>query len=239
MLPGRGTLIPVEVFKTIGNFNQKKLPHYGADYEFSFRAKQAGYRLLIANRARVYAKLCVTGIDQLDKRIISHKECYELLFSPKSKINLFHCLNYVWLCSEKGYRYKNIFNRAKGILLGTICKTPFIYPFRFIMIMFSYAMKGAVKGTNFLVFCYPVRSDDIKRCGLSPRELVKYRLMSEVPYRGESFYRIDKKMEPALLKLSEKDRGRFLELKRVSGSYIHKLSIVFEKISLLLDGNKK
>lgn len=48
VLPGRGTLIPVSVFRAVGLFDAVNLPHYGADYEFSRRAARAGSRLLVS-----------------------------------------------------------------------------------------------------------------------------------------------------------------------------------------------
>jgi GT2 family glycosyltransferase len=53
-LPGRGTLVPVRVFRRIGNFRRWLLPHYAADYEFAARAKRRGEKLLISTRAAVY-----------------------------------------------------------------------------------------------------------------------------------------------------------------------------------------
>src|SRR5689334_12897741 len=47
VLPGRGTLVPIEVFQRIGTFDRRRLPHYGADYEFSIRAKRAGFTLAV------------------------------------------------------------------------------------------------------------------------------------------------------------------------------------------------
>jgi len=55
VLPGRGTLVPVEVFQRIGTFDRRRLPHYGADYEFSIRAKRAGFTLAVCHRAKVFA----------------------------------------------------------------------------------------------------------------------------------------------------------------------------------------
>ena len=46
VLPGRGTLIPVEIFRKVGLYNFKHLPHYGADHEFSYRAKIKGYNTI-------------------------------------------------------------------------------------------------------------------------------------------------------------------------------------------------
>ena len=45
LLPGRGLLIPARIFGEIGIFEEKKLPQYGADYEFSIRAQKYGYKL--------------------------------------------------------------------------------------------------------------------------------------------------------------------------------------------------
>jgi GT2 family glycosyltransferase len=47
----RGALIPVKAFRTIGVFEEKKLPHYAADYEFFLRARKNNYSLLLASRA--------------------------------------------------------------------------------------------------------------------------------------------------------------------------------------------
>jgi GT2 family glycosyltransferase len=54
-LPGRGTLIPAQVFRQIGGYRRRILPHYIADYEFAVRAKAAGQRLLVSTRGAVYA----------------------------------------------------------------------------------------------------------------------------------------------------------------------------------------
>lgn len=61
-LPGRGTLIPVACFAQVGLFNERLLPHYGADYEFSLRAARAGYRLLMSYEAPVVSYVEATGI---------------------------------------------------------------------------------------------------------------------------------------------------------------------------------
>ncbi len=43
--PGRGLLIPAEVFGRIGLFDAEHFPHYLADYDFTHRALRAGYEL--------------------------------------------------------------------------------------------------------------------------------------------------------------------------------------------------
>ena len=44
-LPGRSLLIPAEVFQRIGLFDEKRLPQAVADYDFTHRARRAGFGL--------------------------------------------------------------------------------------------------------------------------------------------------------------------------------------------------
>ncbi|HEY7130086.1 MAG TPA: glycosyltransferase family 2 protein, partial [Nitrospira sp.] len=124
VLPGRGTLVPVEVFRRIGTFNRRRLPHYGADYEFTIRARRAGFRLAVSHRAKVYAKLRITGLYPPDRARISVTECIRLLCSRKSTANLRYYLTYVWLCSEPGRKWRNTLSHGLGLLLDTVGKTP-------------------------------------------------------------------------------------------------------------------
>lgn len=133
VLPGRGTLVPVEVFRRIGTFNRRRLPHYGADYEFSIRAKRAGFRLAVSHDARVFAKLEITGFYPPDRPKISIRECVRLLCSKKSTANLLYYLNYVWMCSESGYRLRNTISHGVGLLLDTLGKTAVGVPLQICM----------------------------------------------------------------------------------------------------------
>ena len=47
VLPGRGLYIPSHVFDKIGFFNEKKLPQYFADFDFTNRAKRNGINVYI------------------------------------------------------------------------------------------------------------------------------------------------------------------------------------------------
>jgi len=123
VLPGRGTLVPIEVFRKIGTFNQRLLPHYGADYEFSIRARRAGFRLAVSHRARVYANLRMTGLYPTGKPSLSMRECAALLFSKKSTANLRYYLSYVWICSEPGFKVRNTLSHGIRLFFDTVGKT--------------------------------------------------------------------------------------------------------------------
>lgn len=49
--PGRGLLVPARVFKKIGLYDEVAFPHYLADYDFSQRARAAGFTLYCATAA--------------------------------------------------------------------------------------------------------------------------------------------------------------------------------------------
>lgn len=61
-LPGRGVLIPFEVFEKIGLYDTEHYVHYMADVEFTVRAKRAGYRLVISPSSIVYEHVEATAL---------------------------------------------------------------------------------------------------------------------------------------------------------------------------------
>ena len=85
-LPGRGTLIPLEVFEQIGLYDSTNYVHYMADIEFSVRARKAGYRLIVNVASLVYEYTGATGI-QVERRV-SLNEFIKGFTSIKSPTNL-------------------------------------------------------------------------------------------------------------------------------------------------------
>lgn len=93
LLSGKGTLIPVKVFKKTGNFDQS-LPHYGADYEFSHRAQKHGFQPHICYQAEVFNQLSDGGFNE--KQIIKTWSDYQqVFFSTRSKRNVWYRLIYL------------------------------------------------------------------------------------------------------------------------------------------------
>jgi GT2 family glycosyltransferase len=54
LFPARGLLIPRKVFETIGLFEEEKLPHYMADYDFTHKAKRHGFAIYCCYEAKLY-----------------------------------------------------------------------------------------------------------------------------------------------------------------------------------------
>jgi GT2 family glycosyltransferase len=85
--PGRGLLIPREVFEKIGLFDEKHFPHYMADYEFTLRAAKKGFPLFCAWNAKIGTYPEASGAKQL-KQAKSLRAYKEHLFGIKGGANL-------------------------------------------------------------------------------------------------------------------------------------------------------
>lgn len=87
VIPGRGTLIPAEVFRDIGLYDAASFPHYAADYEFSRRAKMNGYSLLINYKSIVISRITATGLNNRVNRL-TWPDLFKSFFSVRSANNL-------------------------------------------------------------------------------------------------------------------------------------------------------
>jgi GT2 family glycosyltransferase len=54
LFPARGLLIPKTVFDSIGLFDQERLPHYMADYDFTLTASRCGFKIYCNYDAVLY-----------------------------------------------------------------------------------------------------------------------------------------------------------------------------------------
>ena len=103
VLPGRGTLIPIEAFQKIGLYEFKHLPHYGADYEFSRRASMNGHKLLINYEAVVISNVKMTGLNNRVNNL-RWSDLVKSFFSIRSANNLKYRWNFARLCCT-GWRF--------------------------------------------------------------------------------------------------------------------------------------
>lgn len=85
--PGRGLLIPSNVFKTIGLYDERKFPHYMADYEYTARAINAGFSVYCNYDAKIYIYPNYSGEkeNRKQKKIVNY---YNHLFGIKGGGNL-------------------------------------------------------------------------------------------------------------------------------------------------------
>jgi len=125
VLPGRGTLIPVEVFRKVGLYDFKRLPHYGADYEFSRRANMKGYNLLINYKAVVISDVQMTGLNNRVNKL-KWRDLIRSFFSIRSTNNLKYRWNFARLCYP-GWRFPIFYMCDTGRLIvgSLLCQIGF------------------------------------------------------------------------------------------------------------------
>lgn len=118
VLKGRGTLIPSEVFKEIGLYNEKFLPHYRADHELIYRAYKKGYKVKVLKNAVLYSVLdSPNSIDKLNR----FKSLWNVLWGKRSVANLKDLFNYSFLCFNPIYAvYYFLINASKIVLMYSI-----------------------------------------------------------------------------------------------------------------------
>ncbi|WP_310392827.1 glycosyltransferase family 2 protein [Hymenobacter sp.] len=86
-LPGRGLLIPRAVFERIGLFDEKRLPHYLADFDFTSVARRHGFPVYCNYEARLRTYPDESGQEQT-RRQRSLRGYYQHLFGIRGGGNL-------------------------------------------------------------------------------------------------------------------------------------------------------
>jgi GT2 family glycosyltransferase len=95
-LSGRGTLIPIETFRDIGLYNSVLLPHYGADYEYSHRARKNGYKLIVNYGSTVFSNIETTGLNN-EIRPLPWREYFKSFYFIGSPYNVRYRWNFARL----------------------------------------------------------------------------------------------------------------------------------------------
>jgi GT2 family glycosyltransferase len=124
-LPGKGTLIPLKVFKKIRNFDYKRFPHYIADYEFTNRAKRAGFILIVDTKSIVQHLWDATG-DKFDQnQPIGLSRAYNLLFGKKSMSNIIDWIRFIKSVCPEEYKNRNYYFSLLKLLKALFSIPPF------------------------------------------------------------------------------------------------------------------
>jgi GT2 family glycosyltransferase len=87
LFPARGLLIPRVVFDVVGLFDEKRLPHYMADYDFTLRARRHGFNVYCNYEAKLYT-YPEEGGDHKIRKEKTLKNYFRHLFDIKGGGNL-------------------------------------------------------------------------------------------------------------------------------------------------------
>lgn len=115
--PGRGLLVPVEVFNEIGFYDSKNFPQSIADLDFTHRAYDAGYKIFCNYDAKImiYEDESANSYYKKNKSI---KNYMMHLFSKKGGGNIFRFIKYAYKNCPKEYLFLFILRGLFGRLLG-------------------------------------------------------------------------------------------------------------------------
>lgn len=87
LLPGRGTLIPINAFVNLGLFDEENFPHYAADEDFSYRCKSNGFKLIVSSNSLIFGEIEATGLLNVHKTK-NYKYWKDFFFSLRSPVNI-------------------------------------------------------------------------------------------------------------------------------------------------------
>lgn len=174
-LYGHGLLIPVEVFRKIGNFNSRDLPHYGGDTEFTYRAGKAGFGLIASARAELLVKLdkAHTGVHHSEKWYMSFSQAWQVLLSVKSACQLKSGFKLLDLYCPWRYRPINKLTVLKICLGQSIGRT---LPFMLLRL-----------SARYLLGPFPVPAAELTKLGLDIESLVDRKMLRVRCFRGRHF----------------------------------------------------
>lgn len=106
VLPTRATLIPISVIKQIGLLNEKKLPQYRSDYEWTNRAKKNNIDLIMLTSTYLKTQRSsnkVTGLNQYSKNKLHF--FMKDLFNKHKSGNIYDMVNYPFLVFSWPYAF--------------------------------------------------------------------------------------------------------------------------------------
>lgn len=113
-LTGMGTIIPAEIVKKISYWNEKAFPQYHGDSDFTYRAKLAGYNIIVNPALILYNNTRTSGVEHRG----SFKQLLRLTTDIKSKSNLSKNLKFYGLYSKSYLAYFALFKHYFKIFGG-------------------------------------------------------------------------------------------------------------------------
>ena len=124
----RGLFLYVSDFLNIGGFYPHLLPHYASDYEFTARAHNKGYALVVDERLKLYADESATGISNF-KNEKTYSDFLKHLFSKKYTLHPIYYLNFILLACPWPWKIFHI------LIFGSSCLWKIIKYFFLIVVL--------------------------------------------------------------------------------------------------------
>ncbi|MEX1239963.1 MAG: glycosyltransferase family 2 protein [Cyclobacteriaceae bacterium] len=117
LFPARGLLIPRRVFETIGFFEERQLPHYMADYDFTLKARRKGFKIYCNFDARIYT-YPEEGGDHKIRKHKTFKNYVKHLFDIKGGGNLVNFTIYTFRNCPPQYLFPGLITGLVRRMVG-------------------------------------------------------------------------------------------------------------------------
>jgi GT2 family glycosyltransferase len=104
---GQGVLIHKSCFEKVGYFDEKVFPQYHADIDYSLRAKQAGFRVMVYPELLVWNDTETSGISNIKNKSLGL--FIETLFSIRSNYNIMKDIRFYIRHTTSPVAYSHLF----------------------------------------------------------------------------------------------------------------------------------
>lgn len=115
-LPGMGTVTHQSVYKKIGMLDDENFPQYHGDSDFTFRAKQNGYKIVVNPLLKIYNDNSHSGLIHRE----SFRGLVNSLFSIRSNYNIIKDIKFYNRYSKSIRAYNILINRYFKYIGGFI-----------------------------------------------------------------------------------------------------------------------
>jgi GT2 family glycosyltransferase len=181
VLPGRGSLIPLRMIRAAGNVDDRRFPHYVADYEFFSRLRRHGFRLVVTYEARIAAHVGDTGLTPV-RGDTTLRRMWSLLFSRRSMCNVIDHWRFIGCCAPQGQRAlarRRLLRVSVGMLFLQTRLRYLAVPVRVCCGVYR-TIRFTVRGS------YYVNEEDVRRCCLDATALVREGILR--PWLRDGWY---------------------------------------------------
>jgi GT2 family glycosyltransferase len=165
VLSGRGSLVPLRMIRVAGNVDDRRFPHYVADYEFFSRLRRHGFRLVVTYEARIAAHVEETGLAPVQGDN-TPRQMWRLLFSRRSMCNVVDHWRFIGHCAPQGLRAA----ARRRLLRVSFELLLFQTKLRYLLVPVSvlwYAVRFGVRAS------YYVSEKDCRACNVDAAALVR------------------------------------------------------------------
>lgn len=176
VLPGRGTIVPLQIVREVGNIDANRLPHYRADEEFFSRIKRHGYPLGVSFRAVVRDDRKTTGSSATDGADRGIFQKLQLLWSRSSKSNAIDHYRFIEAAAPEEHK-----RMAKRILYRGIA----IY-----VLEVTGVLSTAYRAGSALLPVYFVTQEQCDRFGIDPQPMLDRGILAPSRVRDEYVFTI-------------------------------------------------